>query len=104
MSDGSSDSNMGTNPTEKKLIEQYDKYPEYLKVSFKRPNCILDYTEPLNASNRFSIANLLNKQSKDQLLERISPFCLYIQLVPELNILTVSVGSENESVTTDTLF
>ena len=35
---GSSDSDLGVNPTEKKLIEKYEKYPEYLKVTFKKPD------------------------------------------------------------------
>jgi len=28
------DSDHGVNPTERKLIEKYEKYPEYLKVTF----------------------------------------------------------------------
>lgn len=77
MSDGSSDSD-DANPTEKKLIEQYEKYPEYLKISFKKPSSFLDYAEPFNSSNMYSINNILSKKSKDLLCEQSFPVTLYI--------------------------
>ena len=104
MSDGSSDSDDANNPTEKKLIEQYEKYPEYLKISFKKPSNFLDYLEPFNSSNMYSINSILSKKSREQLSEQSFPVTLYIQLVPELNILTISVANEDEFVTTDALF
>ena len=79
MSDGSSDSDDAINPTEKKLIEQYEKYPEYLKISFKKPpSSFLDYLEPFNSSNMYSINNILSKKSKDLLCEQSFPVTLYI--------------------------
>ena len=65
MSDGSSDSDDDNNPTEKKLIEQYEKYPEYLKISFKKPSNFLDYLEPFNSSNMYSINSILSKKSRE---------------------------------------
>lgn len=75
---GSSDSDFGENPTEKKLIEKYDKYPEYLKISFKKPESFFQYTEPFNSANLSSIGRVLSVKSKEHILNTGFPFSFYI--------------------------
>ena len=91
------------NPTDKKLLEKYDKYPDYLRVTFRKPAQFFDNLEPFNSANKHSLTKVLNKKSQEQLLEQLFPLTLYIQLVPELNILTVMVAGMSESMTTDAL-
>lgn len=57
------------NPTEKRLLEKYDKYPDYLRVTFRKPQAFFENLEPFNSANRHSLTKLLSKKSKEQLLE-----------------------------------
>ena len=95
----------GFNPTEKKLIDLYDKYPAYLKLTFKKPDQLLDFLTPLNNANKASLKQILNQKSKDWIMDQGFPLNLYIQLVPELKVLTVSAASplENDLLSTDIL-
>ena len=101
----SSDSDAGVNPTEKKLIEKYEKYPEYLKVTFNKPDSFFDNLMPFNNANRAAITNILSAKNKELISEQSFPFALYIQLVPELNVLTISAatGADNDLLSTDAL-
>lgn len=99
---GESDSDGGENPTEKKLIEKYEKYPEYIKVTFKKPDAFFEHLMPFNSSNKMA-AKVLSSKSKDAITAQAFPLSLNIQLVPELNVLTISVATENELFSTDAL-
>ena len=79
----------GLNPTEKQLLEKYEKYPDYLKLSFKKVNKFLALKETFNTANEFAIQKVLSKKSKYAIIERAFPVTFYIQLVPELNALTI---------------
>lgn len=100
---GSSDSDAGVNPTEKKLIEKYEKYPEYLKVTFKKSDSFFEYLTPFNSANIASATKILSTKSKEQISVQGLPLSLHIQLVPELNILTISVATDNDLMSTDAL-
>lgn len=102
-SHGDTDDVEGNNPTEKQLLEKYEKYPDYLRLTLKKPQAFFENLEPFSSSNRHSLTKLLSKKSKEQLVEQLFPLTLYIQLVPELNILTVMVSSGNDAMTTDAL-
>ena len=58
---------------------------------------------PFNSCNRESITKILSQTSKDTILTQAFPLTLYIQLVPELNVITISVASVNEFMQTDAL-
>ena len=75
---GSSDSDLGVNPTEKKLIEKYEKYPEYLKVTFKKPDSFFEYLAPFNSSNITSVTKILSSKSKEQISVQGFPLSFYI--------------------------
>jgi len=75
---GSSQSDAGTNPTEKKLVEKYEKYPEYLKITFRKTESSLEHLLVFNQANQFSISQLLSKKSKQVVLERLLPLTLFI--------------------------
>jgi len=101
---GSSDSDFGENPTEKKLIEKYEKYAEYLKLSFRKPENFYQYTEPFNSANIASINKILSVKSKDQILAQGFPFGFYIQIIPGLNVLSISASTaDNDLMSTDAL-
>ena len=89
-------------PTERRLLEKYEKYPEYLKISFKKPESFFENTKPFTASNKEAIKILSNK-SRETILSQAFPLSFYVQLVPELNVLTISVAKNNELMSTDAL-
>ena len=66
------------NPTEKRLIEKYDKYPDYLKITFKKPDTFYDYLVPFNSSNREAITKILNSKSKEAISNLAFPVTMYI--------------------------
>ena len=66
------------NPTEKRLIEKYDKYPDYLKITFKKPDTFYDYLVPFNSSNREAITKILNPKSKEAICNLAFPVTMYI--------------------------
>ena len=74
----SSDSDAGANPTEKKLIEKYEKYPEYLKVTFNKPDNFFEHLMPFNNANRAAITSILSAKNKELISEQSFPFALYI--------------------------
>ena len=58
---------------------------------------------PFNSCNRESITKILSQTSKETILTQAFPLTLYIQLVPELNVITISVASVNDFMQTDAL-
>lgn len=48
------------NPTEKLLIDKYEKYPEYLQLTFKKPDAFFDNLEPFYGANKESIYKIIN--------------------------------------------
>ena len=93
----------GFNPTDKQLLEKYEKYPDYLKLSFKKALKFYSLKDTFNKANEFVLQKVLSKKSKDTIMERAFPITLYIQLVPELNALTIQLASQSELTTTDSL-
>ena len=97
------DSDQGANPTDRKLIEKYEKYPEYLKVTFWKPEAFFQHLSPFNSANKYSIMHILSPKSKDTISVHAFPLTFQIQLVPELNVLTITLVTENELMSTDAL-
>ena len=75
---GSSDSDCGVNPTEKKLIEKYDKYPEYLKITFKKTDNFFENSTAFNSSNNTAVSKILSTKSKESILLHGFPLSLHI--------------------------
>lgn len=74
MSNG--DSDLGVNPTEHKLIEKYEKYPEYIKVKFSKPEAYFEHLAPFNESNKHSISSILSARSKEAISVQAFPLSL----------------------------
>ena len=96
VSDGSAsedaDSDADDHPTDSKLIEKYEKYPEYLKITFKKPQDVSSFFEnvaPFNSANRHAISSILSQKSKDSIADKCFPLSFYIQLIPALNVITI---------------
>ena len=60
------------------LLEKYEKYPDYLKLSFKKATKFLSLKDTFNSANEFAIQKVLSKKSKDAITERAFPVTFYI--------------------------
>mmetsp|Transcript_44925 Transcript_44925/g.59632 ORF Transcript_44925/g.59632 Transcript_44925/m.59632 type:complete len:88 (+) Transcript_44925:283-546(+) len=69
---------LGLNPTEKRLLEKYDKYPDYIKITFRKPLAYLEQLDSFNSANQYAITKILSKKSKEAILEQAFPLTLYI--------------------------
>ena len=72
-SDGAAD-----NPTDKLLIQKYEKYPEYLQLTFSKPEAYFDYLAPFSSANKESILNVLSHKTKETVLKLAFPLKFYI--------------------------
>jgi len=77
------------------LVERYEKFPEYLEVSILHNPGFFDFIAPLNAANRYSIQNILNKKNKELISMTAFPLKIRIFLVPHLNVLTTDLNSDH---------
>ena len=66
------------NPTEKLLIDKYEKYPEYLQLTFKKPDTFFENLEPFYGANKESFFKILSQKSKDAVTNYAFPLKLNI--------------------------
>jgi hypothetical protein len=73
------------------LIGKYPKFPLYIDVIVRQvPTCIKDVLTPSNLNG----LKVLGDAVRNLMMCQIFPFRLRIQLVPELNVLTIEFENQ----------
>jgi hypothetical protein len=78
------------------LLEQYDKFPEYITLTLKQRQESFAFT----SYNKFAITEVLDQKQKEVIMLNTYPITLKIYLVPKLNILTIAKDERSDAMTT----
>ena len=91
------DSDLNDKPPAMKLLDRYDKYVEYIEMLIEKPGHYFEYLAPFDDPIRYAVKHILSSKSKEEISLVAFPVRIRIFLVPELNVLTVQVVSDNVS-------
>lgn len=83
------------------MIEKYEKYPEYVSITVKKPSDMDEVLKTMPESIQNAFAKVLSDKSKDLINLHAFPLKVIVQLIPELNILTVMTLGEGDFIQTD---
>lgn len=77
------------------LLGRYEKFPEYIQVKVERNPRLFDYEPTFKSFSRFTYQNIFSAKERHGLIDSAFPFTLHCFLIPELNVLSLSLVSDS---------